>query len=231
MAAPIAERVTQARLAARRWRPFLVGGSAGVLYGYSIGVSNDAIGPIAEQYALSALAVGLVVSSLLAGGLLGCLVAGHAVDRYGHRLVLGTAGAVAAVGATVAALAPNAQTIGIGRLILGAAVGVTTAVTPGYISELAPVGKRGIMMASYQFAIAFGFLLSLSVGVLLSLGHQEWRLMFAFNMIPALGQVAAMFLVPCSPYSLVARGRLQHARESLSATRHHDDVDAELERL
>lgn len=214
-----------------RWRPFLVGAAAGNLYGYSIGVSNDAIGLIDDQYSLSALAVGLVVSSLLAGGLLGCLIAGRAVEHHGHRLVLGTAGIVAAVGATVAALAPNAVTIGIGRLVLGVAVGVTTAVAPGYISEIARVGRRGMMMAGYQCAIALGFLLSLAVGALLTFGNYDWRLMFAANVVPALGQVAAMTLAPCSPYSLVARGRIDHARESLMATRNLDDVATELDRI
>ncbi|WP_165759426.1 sugar porter family MFS transporter [Mycobacterium decipiens] len=214
-----------------RWRLFLVGGSAGTLFGYSIVVSNDAIEPIRQQYSLSGWAVGTVVSSLIAGALIGCLIAGRFVDRHGHRLVLGVAGVVAATGSIVSALAPGAPTITIGRLILGAAVGVTTAVAPTYIGEIAHVRNRGAMMAGYQFSIALGFLLSLTVGAILSFGDHQWRIMLAANAIPALVQAATMARVPSSPYSLVARGFVDQARESLMATRHPDEVAAELESI
>ncbi|ORW08706.1 hypothetical protein AWC15_01045 [Mycobacterium lacus] len=207
----------------------LVGGSAGTLFGYSIAVSNDAIGPIRQQYSLSGLAVGTVVSSLIAGALVGCMLAGPAVERYGHRVALGIAGVVAAAGSLVAATADGAPSMVIGRLILGAAVGITTAVTPTYIGEIAHGRNRGAMMAGYQFSIASGFLLAFTVGAILSLGGHEWRIMFAANVIPAILQTLTMTRVPSSPHSLVARGRPDHARESLLATRHPDDVAAELE--
>jgi MFS family permease len=66
---------------------------------------------------------------------------------------------------------------------------------------------------------------------LLSLGGHEWRMMFAVNAIPALAQALVMAKVPSSPYSLVTRGRPDEARESLIATRHRDDVDAELDSI
>lgn len=213
------------------WRLFLIGGSAGTLFGYSIAVSNDAIGPIRQQYSLSAWAVGAVVSSLIAGALVGCLCAGHAVDRYGHRFVLGVAGLIAAAGSLIAATADGPMGMVIGRLILGAAVGVTTAVTPTYIAELAHVEKRGAMIAAYQFSIASGFVLAFTVGAIVSFGSHEWRTMFAANAIPAILQTITMTMVPSSPYSLVARGRPHHARESLMATRHPDEVASELESI
>lgn len=214
------------------WRRlFLIGGSAGTLFGYSIAVSNDAIGPIREQYSLSALAVGIVVGSLIVGALVGCLCAGPAVERYGHRLALGVAGVVAAAGSFIAATADGAPAMVIGRLILGAAVGVTTAVTPTYIGELAHVQKRGAMIAAYQFSIASGFMLAFTVGAIVSFGGHEWRAMFAVNAIPAILQTITMTRVPSSPYSLVARGRLHDAREALMATRHRDEVDIELESI
>lgn len=214
-----------------RWRLFLVGGSAGTLFGYSIVVSNDAIEPIRQQYSLSGWAVGTVVSSLIAGALLGCLIAGRFVERHGHRAVLGVAGVIAAAGSILSALAPNALTITTGRLILGAAVGVTTAVAPTYISEIAHPRNRGPMMAGYQFSIAFGFLMSLTVGAVLSLGEHQWRIMLAANALPALLQAATMVRVPSTPYSLIARGFIDQARESLMATRHPDEVSAELEAI
>lgn len=213
------------------WRLFLIGGSAGTLFGYSIAVSNDAIGPIRQQYSLSGLAVGTVVSSLIVGALVGCLFAGGAVERNGHRLVLGVAGVVAAFGSVIAATAHGTPMIVIGRLILGVAVGVTTAVTPSYIGELANVDKRGPMMAAYQFSIASGFLLAFTVGALLSFGGHEWRIMFLANAIPAILQTATMTRVPSSPYSLVARGRPHQARNTLTAIRHRDEVTAELQSI
>ncbi|OOK70429.1 MFS transporter, sugar porter family protein [Mycobacterium kansasii] len=141
------------------------------------------------------------------------------------------AGVVAAFGSVIAATAHGTPMIVIGRLILGVAVGVTTAVTPSYIGELANVDKRGPMMAAYQFSIASGFLLAFTVGALLSFGGHEWRIMFLANAIPAILQTATMTRVPSSPYSLVARGRPHQARNTLTAIRHRDEVTAELQSI
>jgi len=65
----------------RQRRLFLFSAAAGLLFGYSITVGNDAIGGIRQRFSLSSVAEGIVVSSLIAGALAGCLIAGRGDHR------------------------------------------------------------------------------------------------------------------------------------------------------
>lgn len=171
-------------------RLVFAGCAAGSTFGYSIAVSNNAIEPLRQRFALSATEEGVVVSALTAGALAGCVIAGRVADRFGRRPVLGAAGLLALIGALGAAGAVNVITLVAARLLLGMAVGVTSAITPMFLAELAPTRQRGALVTSYQLAVAVGNLLSLGAGTALSVGD-HWRLMFACNALPALAQIAA----------------------------------------
>jgi MFS family permease len=172
-------------------RLMFAGCAAGSTFGYSIAVSNNATEPLRHRFALSAAEEGVVVSALTAGALAGCVIAGRVADRFGRRPVLGAAGLLALIGALGAAGAVNMFTLATARLLLGAAVGVTSAVTPMFLAERAPARQRGALVTSYQLAVAAGNLLSLGAGAALSTGD-HWRLMFALNGLPALAQITAM---------------------------------------
>lgn len=171
-------------------RLMFAGCAAGSTFGYSIAVSNNATEPLRQRFALSAAEEGVVVSALAAGALAGCVIAGRVADRFGRRPVLGAAGLLALIGALGAAGAVNMLTLVTARLLLGSAVGVTSAVTPMFLAELAPALQRGALVTSYQLAVAAGNLLSLGAGAALSVGD-HWRLMFALNALPALAQITA----------------------------------------
>ncbi|MCW7945174.1 hypothetical protein AAW14_24990 [Streptomyces hygroscopicus] len=164
------------------------------MFGYSIAVSNNAVEPLRQRFALSAVAEGVVVSALTAGALAGCVAAGRTADRFGRRSVLGAAGLLALFGTLLAAGAMNVVTLVTARFLLGAAVGITSSVTPMFLAELGPAHLRGTLVTSYQLAVAAGNLLSLGAGAALSVGD-HWRLMFVCNALPALGQISAILAI------------------------------------
>lgn len=228
MAVSATQRRTGASLLV--WRLAAVAGFTGVLFGYDISAINDAVVFMQRRFALSSLDRGLVVSVLLLGALVGALGAGRLADTWGRRLSIVVAGLAAAVGALVAGLALNVPMLLGGRLILGLAVGVTSAVAPLYIAELAPARTRGSMVALYQLSLTIGILAALAVGVAFT-PTADWRIMIAAGAVPALAQVLAMAVVPESPRYLAARGRVDEARRVLQRIRPAGEVERELDEI
>jgi major inositol transporter-like SP family MFS transporter len=82
----------------RTWRVAAIAGFTGVLFGYDISSTNDAIAFMVKRFGLSSLDKGLVVSALLLGALAGALGAGKLADTWGRRPSVILAGLAAAVG-------------------------------------------------------------------------------------------------------------------------------------
>jgi sugar porter (SP) family MFS transporter len=209
------------------WRLAAVAGFTGALFGYDISAINDAVVFMQRRFALDSLDRGLVVSALLLGALLGALGAGRLADTWGRRRSVVVAGVAAAAGALLAGLAVNVPMLLGGRVIIGLAVGVTSAIAPLYIAELAPARTRGSMVALYQLSLTLGILAALAVGVAFS-PTADWRIMIAAGAVPAIAQVLAMAIVPESPRYLAARGRVEDARRVLERLRPPGEVEAEL---
>lgn len=201
--------------------------ATGGLFGYMIAVSNDAIGPVRDELRLSAWDSSVVVSSLVAGALLGCVVAGAAADRVGRRLTVVGAAVVAMVGVVLTATATGSAVLTVGRLVIGIAVGITSAVAPLYLAELAPFSRRGTILTTYQLFITVGILAAFAIGVFLA-PVRQWRWMFALGALTAVAQLVATLAVPSSPRFLVRRGQVTQARAALVRLRPPDEVEPEL---
>jgi sugar porter (SP) family MFS transporter len=204
--------------------------ATGGLFGYMIAVSNDAIDSVRTELQLTTVSAALVVSALVAGALLGCAVAGTAADRVGRRRTLIGAALVALVGVAVTAAAREPALMTSGRLVTGVAVGITSAVAPLYLAELAPFARRGTVLTTYQLFITVGILTAFATGLLLAPGG-EWRWMFALGGVTALAQLAAAVLVPPSPRFLVRRGQVNEARAALVRLRPPEEVEPELDAI
>ncbi len=211
-------------------RLFALSAATGGLFGYMIAVSNDAIGFARTALHLTALSAAVVVSALVAGALLGCAVAGGAADRAGRRATLIGAALVALVGVGLTASAQGPAIMASGRLVTGVSVGITSAVAPLYLAELAPSARRGTILTTYQLFITVGILAAFATGLLLAPAGQ-WRWMFALGAVTALAQLAAAVLVPSSPRFLVRRGHVDQARASLARMRPPDEVEPELDTI
>jgi sugar porter (SP) family MFS transporter len=201
--------------------------ATGGLFGYMIAVSNDAIDSVRSELQLTAWDAAVVVSSLVAGALIGCAIAGTAADRVGRRLTIMGAAAVALVGVALTAVATGPAVMQLGRLVTGVAVGITSAVAPLFLAELAPFARRGTILTTYQLFITVGILVAFAIGVLLAPARQ-WRWMFAIGGMTALAQIVAAVLVPSSPRFLVRRGQVDQARAALQRMRPADEVEPEL---
>jgi SP family xylose:H+ symportor-like MFS transporter len=107
-------------------------------------------------YAISP--VGWAQSCALLGCLGGALASGALSDRFGRKPIL----IVAAVNFVASSIGiASADTFSVfvtWRILGGASIGLASNVSPMYISEIAPAGRRGLLVAINQLTIVIGIL-------------------------------------------------------------------------
>lgn len=199
----------------------------GLLFGYDTGVISGAILFIREDFRLTATWEEIVVSSVLLGAVTGAAVGGTLADRFGRRRVLIVTAVIFALGAVGTALAPTVAWLIVGRVIVGAAIGVASFTAPLYISEVSPVNIRGRLVSLNQIALTTGIVVSYLVDYALA-GSRGWRWMFGLATIPALILGIGMVCVPESPRWLVSRAFPEKARAVLQRIRGTATVETEL---
>ena len=122
----------------------------------------------------------------------------------------------------------SANTLIVGRIIVGLGIGLSFGTVPVYISEVSPAEARGWQVSLFQLAITVGILLAYVVDYAFA-GIAGWRWMFGLAVIPATIFAMGMLYLPESPRWLAMRGNRVSARSVLIRIRGTSDVDAEME--
>lgn len=221
----------------------------GFLFGYDTAIISGCNSFLQEQFQLTAAMLGWVVSSALLGTIAGCVVSGIVTDRIGRKNSLILAAFFLTVSAIGCMLVPqflgetahgwinstpnNAFTwLTVFRLIGGIGVGITSVVSPIYISELTPPENRGKMVSIYQLSITLGILLAFLIDWIV-LNHagdaagiisnekvgffhwifveELWRGMFGTEIPIAMLFFFLLFLTPKSPRWLATKNRFDEA--------------------
>src|ERR1700744_1836313 len=157
---------------------------AGLLFGYDQGVISGALAGIDKTFHPGTVVIEIITSWVTLGAMAGALVAGTLTERFGRRASILLAAAVFVVGALLEALAPDTGVLVVGRLILGAGVGLASVAAPLYGAENAPAHVRGRFVSLYQMAITVGIFLAYFADYLLVDGN-AWRVMLGVSAIPA----------------------------------------------
>ncbi|MGQ1787082.1 MULTISPECIES: D-xylose transporter XylE [unclassified Saccharicrinis] len=214
----------------------LVATLGGLLFGYDTAVISGAEKSIQafliKGLNLSSFVHGATVSSALIGCIIGGAISGLLASRLGRKKSL----LVAAILFFISALGsgkpeflffePGKATMGLlymfnfYRIIGGIGVGLASAVSPMYISEIAPAHIRGRLISFNQFAIIFGMLVVYFVNWRIAKGQSiewinniGWRYMFLSESIPAALFGLLVLLVPETPRYLAMQG---HDSKALS---------------
>ncbi|WP_286807598.1 MULTISPECIES: sugar porter family MFS transporter [unclassified Marinimicrobium] len=177
----------------------------GFLFGFDTAVISGAEQAIQAQWALSDALIGLMVSSALAGTVIGAIFGGIPCDRYGRKITLFWIGVLYLVSALGSALAPDAYSLMLFRFLGGLGVGASSVAAPVYISEIAPTGLRGRLTAMFQFNLVFGILCAYLSNYGVASAGGDWRIMLGVEVVPALLFVILILFVPRSPRWLITR--------------------------
>ena len=195
----------------------------GFLFGYDTGVISGAMLLLRQEFSLSEVWQEVIVSSTVMSACVASLGAGTLADTWGRRPTVLLASALFSVGSVVLAAAAGPWSLLLGRLIVGAGVGLASHTVPLYISECSPTTSRGVLLTMNNVAITGGQLAAaLLCGVMSSVEH-GWRHMLGLAVIPAAIQLVGFVMMPESPRYLVMKQRVEEAERELGSLRgaHH----------
>ncbi|KAF5444172.1 hypothetical protein F2P56_036669 [Juglans regia] len=230
----------------------IVAASAGLIFGYDIGVSGGVttMEPFLKKFFPSVLLkmhdahqnqycifdsqiLTAFTSSLYITGLVSSLLAGHVTTATGRKGILIIGGAVFLLGTVLNAVAMDVKMLIFGRLLLGVGIGFTNQAAPIYLSEMAPPKWRGALNTAFQLFIGAGVVLASLINLMAAhLGDIGWRVSLGCAAIPAAIMTVGSMFIPDTPSSLIQRGRVQEARKSLNQVRGVDsDTEAELNEM
>lgn len=190
----------------------------GLLFGFDTAVISGTTHRLQAEFSLTSFRLGFTVASALIGTILGSISVSRPADRYGRRNTMFIVALLYFVSAVGSALAWNWISFVLFRFIGGLGVGGASVVSPMYIAEISPARYRGRLVAVTQFNIVLGILLAFFSNYCIGemrLGEVDWRWMFGVEAFPALAFFFLLFLIPRSPRWLVAREKIDEAREVL----------------
>jgi len=225
-------------------------GMGGLLYGIDIGIIDPALPYLHRATSLSEGQLSLVVAAVMAGSILGSVVAGMLADWLGRRPMMIISSLLFVGSVTVIYLSQSFVPLMLGRLLQGLSGGVIAVVVPLYLAECLPASQRGRGLALFQFALTAGIVLAAFIGhhylsnaelaiqaagsdlaAVTAAADHAWRSMFLAVLYPG-----ALFLLGClfvseSPRWLMLRGRTAQATSVLARLRPAAECQAEVDEI
>ncbi|KAH7040135.1 general substrate transporter [Microdochium trichocladiopsis] len=210
---------------------------SGLLFGYDTGVISATLVSISTSLshrALTSIDKSLITSSTALLGLVASPLSSILADRHGRKPVILLADVLFVLGALCQAVSATVGQMVLGRAVVGAAVGMSSFVTPLYISELAPARIRGRLVTLNVLCITLGQVVAYLVGWRFAEywdqpggdggaggdnGHGGWRWMVGLGAVPALVQgLVLLSWMPETPRWLVKAEKVGEAEEVIRKT-------------
>jgi MFS family permease len=235
--------------AQRTYQFFLtaVCGLGGLLYGIDIGIIDPALPYLHRATSLPEGQLSLVVAAVMAGSILGSVVAGMLADWLGRRPMMVVSALLFVGSVTVIWLSQSFVPLLLGRLLQGLSGGVIAVVVPLYLAECLPADRRGRGVALFQFMLTAGIVLAAFIGnhylgnaelaigaaggderAVTAAADHAWRSMFLTVLYPGALFLLGCFFVPESPRWLMRHRGPEQARRVLARMRPGAACEAEL---
>lgn len=209
-------------------------GIGGLLFGYDTGVISGALLYIRDEFKVVDKNTPLqeaIVSTAVAGAIIGAAVGGWLNDRIGRKKTILFADILFLLGAILMASAQSPSVLIVGRVFVGFGVGMASMTSPLYISEASPTKIRGALVSTNGFLITGGQFLSYCINIAFTNVPGTWRWMLGVAGLPALLQIVLMIFLPESPRWLYRKGREEEANAILRKIYPADEVETEIQDL
>lgn len=168
----------------------------GLLFGYELGVISGALLQLQVEFWLSCVQQEAVVSSLLTGAVLASVVGGWLIDRHGRRTSILLSNLLIIGGSLILSVSVSFLMLIAGRVMVGFGMCVSSMSCCIFVSETVSPEHRGLMVTLYEVGVTVGILLAYAVNYLLSGAQEGWRYMFGLAVVPALAQLASIWVPP-----------------------------------
>ncbi|KAM9379575.1 solute carrier family 2, facilitated glucose transporter member 5-like [Phaethornis superciliosus] len=228
----------------------LVSFGSSMLYGYNLAVVNSPAVHIKQFYNATwsqryghglgpgplTLLYSLTVSIFALGGLVGSLLVGMLVDRYGRNgtLIRSTLLVLLAGGFMgFSRELGSPEMVIIGRSFTGLHSGICLSVVPLYLGEIAPKNLRGFLGLMPSIFICLGVFFAQVLGLPELLGEDRfWPLILSVVVIPASLQLLLLHCFPESPrYLLIERNDICGATRALCQFLGTSDIQDVIEEM
>ncbi|XP_029885669.1 solute carrier family 2, facilitated glucose transporter member 5-like isoform X2 [Aquila chrysaetos chrysaetos] len=229
---------------------FLVSFGSSMLYGYNLAVVNSPAVHIKAFYnatwsqryghglASGALTLlySLTVSIFALGGLVGSLLVGVLVERYGRNGALSRSTLLVLLAGGFMGFSRelgSPEMVIVGRSITGLHSGICLSVVPLYLGEIAPKNLRGFLGLMPSIFICLGVFFAQVLGLPELLGEDRfWPLFLSVVVIPASLQLLLLHCFPESPrYLLIERNDVCGATKALRQFLGTPDVQDVIEEM
>ena len=200
----------------------------GFIFGLDAALISGTVNYLIQEFSLTELQLGTVVSAPGLGVFVALPLAGWASNALGRKRTLQIIAALYLVSAVSSAFAPSYWTLVIARFLGGLAFSSITLASM-YIGEIAPPSLRGKLVSMTQINIVIGLSAAYFINYLilqltgsgagwinvLGIKEHTWRYMLGSEIIFALIWFILLLLIPQSPAWLVYRNRIADAEKSL----------------
>ena len=96
---------------------------------------------------------------------------------------------------------------------------------------MAPEHRRGQLATLWQLAITTGIVLVSILNIWLADWSDGWRISYGGNIVFALILIGMLKVMPESPRFLIAKGKMDEAKEALAKVRYDDQIEWEVENI
>lgn len=177
----------------------------------------------------------ITVSVFAIGGMIGGILAPTVANWCGRKTGMVLNNTVAVLGVTLMSssqLSQSIECLTLGRFFIGVNCGLSTALVPMYLSEIATVNLRGALGTVSQLGVTVGLLFSQVLATTILGTKEYWPFLFGFAFVPAILQLVMLPFCPESPrYLLLSCGRVSEARLSLRRLRASSDIENDIEEM
>ena len=126
---------------------------ASFLFGFNTAIISGALLYITDEFHLTLLEQGILVSSIILGAILGSFTGGSLADILGRKTSLFITALIFLIGTTFIYFTNEFSLIVVGRFIQGIGVGFASLLAPLYLSEISPIKYRGAIVSINQFCL------------------------------------------------------------------------------
>ncbi len=203
----------------------------GLLSGFDMGVISGALLFINDEWAMTPLQQGWLVSSAIVGSVIGAASNGVLADIYGRKKVIIATAIIFTIGSLFCAISPNISLLIASRILIGIAVGMVSFAVPLYLSELAPQKIRGMLVSLFQLAITAGILFSYLINRVFANFDYNWRWMLGSGLIPAVILLVGISFLGDTPRWLISKKRDQEAKDIFNKIDPDCDAEAQIKEI
>ncbi|MHA4990195.1 sugar porter family MFS transporter [Cetobacterium somerae] len=212
--------------------------SFGYIFDFDSAVISSSIEILASTFKIDKRMVGILITIVLIGGLVGGLCAGYFSEKIGRKKTIIYSLIGFLIGGFITIFSINIEMFMLGRLVMGLGLGSIFLVGSIYIIEISPIETRGRNGTINQLFMPFGLVVGFWLAYLITnsltnrfIINNSWRVLFFLETFQGLIIFILFLKIPESPRWLYLKGFKDKARESLKKVLPDERVEKVMEEL